>query len=55
MTKKTATPPETHSKATAKAAPRETKIDKVIKLLKRKDGATLDPAFFGLHDNAKAV
>ena len=42
MTKKTATPAPTDSEATAKAAPRETKIDKVIKLLKRKDGATLD-------------
>ena len=42
MTKKIATPPATDSKITAKAAPRETKINQIIKLLKRKDGATLD-------------
>ena len=42
MTKKTATPTATDSKTTAMAAPREAKIDQVIKLLKRKDGATLD-------------
>ena len=41
MTKKTATK-ATDSKTVTKSAPAETKIDKVIKLLKRKDGATLD-------------
>ena len=45
MTKQTTTKPAGSTKtATAKAAakPRETKIGKVIALLKRKDGATLE-------------
>ena len=41
MTKKTATK-AIDSKTVTKSATAETKIDKVIKLLKRKDGATLD-------------